>query len=100
MDCMDQETAPAKATETRTDQARDLRVPFGDLRAAVERALLQLGLAPERAGLSARLIAETDRDGVRTHGIARLPRFAELVRLGTIDPQAEPECVKAFSALG
>jgi len=42
--------------------------------------LLALGLAPARAALSARLTAETDRDGVRTHGVARLPRFAQWVR--------------------
>ena len=77
----------------------DLRVPFHDLHAAVERALLKLGLEQTRANLSARLIAETDRDGVRTHGIARLPRFAEMVRLGRINPSATPDCVTNAGAL-
>lgn len=76
-----------------------LCVPFDDLRRATEEALLQLGFEAERAALSARLIAETDRDGVRTHGIARLPRFAEMVRLGRIDAKAKPECVAAVGAL-
>lgn len=75
------------------------RIPFEDLRGRLERVLLRLGLGPERAAASARLIAETDRDGVRTHGIARLPRFAEMVRLGRIDPLAEPERVAGLGAL-
>ena len=76
-----------------------LRVPFDDLAATIEQALLRLGLAPERAALSARLTAETDRDGVRTHGIARLPRFADMVRNGAVNPLAEPELVTSFGAL-
>ena len=76
-----------------------IRIPFDDLRARIERVLFSLGLAPARAALGARLIAETDRDGVRTHGLARLPRFAEMVRLGRIVPSAAPELVSSFGAL-
>lgn len=75
-----------------------LRVPFEELRSRVERILRALGLE-QRSALAAQLIAETDRDGVRTHGIARLPRFAEMVRLNRIDPRAEPERVAGFGAL-
>jgi 3-dehydro-L-gulonate 2-dehydrogenase len=75
------------------------RIAFDELRIRVERVLLALGLAPARAALSARLTVETDRDGVRTHGVARLPRFARWVREGMIDPAAEPERVAAFGAI-
>lgn len=53
----------------------------------------------EQAALGARLTAETDRDGVRTHGIARLPRFAEMVQRGAINVAAAPECVASFGAM-
>jgi 3-dehydro-L-gulonate 2-dehydrogenase len=76
-----------------------LRIPFEELLERVERTLLTLSFAPSRAHLAARLIAETDRDGVRTHGIARLPRLAEMIRLGRIDPLAEPERIASFGAL-
>jgi 3-dehydro-L-gulonate 2-dehydrogenase len=76
-----------------------LRISFDDLRTSIEHVFLRLGLAPDRAALSARLTAETDFDGVDTHGIARLPRFAEMVRIGSIDPQAAPECTASFGAL-
>ncbi|HEX4154493.1 MAG TPA: 3-dehydro-L-gulonate 2-dehydrogenase [Acidobacteriaceae bacterium] len=76
-----------------------MRVPFDELCGHIERVLLSLALTPPRASLAARLIAETDRDGVRTHGIARLPRLAEMIRLGRIDPLAEPELVGNVGAL-
>ena len=76
-----------------------IRIPMDDLQQRIEGILLRLGLPPERAARSARLTAETDRDGVRTHGIARLPRFAEMVRLGRIVPTAAPELVTAFGGL-
>ena len=75
------------------------RIGFGELRERIERVLVGLGMEPERAALGARLTAETDRDGVKTHGIARLPRFAEMVRIGSIDVKARPECVARFGAL-
>ena len=75
-----------------------MRVPFDELRERVEQILRGLGIG-DRSALAARLIAETDRDGVRTHGIARVPRMAEMIRLGRIDPQAEPERVAGFGAL-
>ena len=76
-----------------------MRVGFEELRSRVEQVLLSLGLAEERAELAARLIAETDRDGVKTHGVARLPRLAEMVKLGRIDVKAEAKCVAKFGAL-
>lgn len=75
-----------------------IRIPFQELRARIESVLRTLGLG-QRSALAAQLIAETDRDGIRTHGIARLPRFAEMVRLGRIDPHAEPQRVASFGAL-
>jgi 3-dehydro-L-gulonate 2-dehydrogenase len=75
------------------------RVAFAELQGRIELVLLALGVAPARASLGARLTAETDRDGVKTHGIARLPRFAQWVRNGSIDPRAGPEKVAGFGAI-
>jgi 3-dehydro-L-gulonate 2-dehydrogenase len=75
------------------------RVAFAELQGRIESVLIGLGVAPERAALGARLTAEIDRDGVRTHGIARLPRFAQWVRDGVVVPGVEPECVAGFGAI-
>ena len=67
-----------------------MRIPFDQLRETIQRALATLGITGERAELSSRLTAETDLDGVTTHGIARLPHFAEMVRFGSIDASGAP----------
>lgn len=76
-----------------------LRISFDDLYAALRRAMLRLGLSENRASLSARLFAETTRDGVYTHGLNRFPRFAAMVQNGCIDVNAEPARTAAFGAI-
>jgi 3-dehydro-L-gulonate 2-dehydrogenase len=76
-----------------------LRVPYSDLYAALVRGTEHLGLSGDRAALCARLFAETTRDGVYTHGLNRFPRFAEMVRNGSIDINAEPTQIAGTAAL-
>jgi|SRR6185437_12834264 len=76
-----------------------LRVPFNDLYETLRTAMRRLGLREDRAALCARLFAETTRDGVYTHGLARFPRFAAMVRNGGIDVNAEPERVRGFGSI-
>ncbi len=74
-------------------------VRFDELRGTLERALLRLGVTGERAALSSRLIAEADRDGVHTHGIARFPLFADMITAGHLSATAEPTVTARFGAL-
>jgi 3-dehydro-L-gulonate 2-dehydrogenase len=76
-----------------------LRVAFDELCAALLRGTQHLGLGGERAGLCARLFAETTRDGVYTHGLNRFPRMAAMVRNGSIDVNAEAERAGGVAAL-
>jgi 3-dehydro-L-gulonate 2-dehydrogenase len=76
-----------------------LRVPYTDLYDALHRAMLQLGLAGERAADCAKLFAETTRDGVYTHGLNRFPRFAESIANDTIDINAEPTRTAGHGAI-
>jgi len=76
-----------------------LRVPFADLYAVLEKTMLRLGLEPESAQLSARLFAETTRDGVYSHGLNRLPRFEAMVANGSIDVRARPTCTASFGSI-
>lgn len=75
------------------------RVPYADLYEALHKAMQQLGLREDRAAHCAQLFAETTRDGVYTHGLSRFPRFAAMVRNGSIDVNAEPERVAGFGAI-
>ena len=76
-----------------------LRVPYTDLYEALKKSLLHLGLTEDRAALCARLFAETTCDGVYTHGLNRFPRFAAMVRNGTIDIHAEPTLTTSFGRI-
>jgi 3-dehydro-L-gulonate 2-dehydrogenase len=76
-----------------------LRVPYADLYSALLKAVQQLGLQGDRAALCARLFAETTRDGVYTHGLNRFPRFAAMVRNGSIDVAAEPTRTASFGSI-
>jgi 3-dehydro-L-gulonate 2-dehydrogenase len=76
-----------------------LRVPFADLYNVLERAMLRFGLPPEAARLSARLFAETTRDGVYTHGLNRFPRVEAMVVNGSIDVNARPVRTTGFGSM-
>lgn len=49
--------------------------------------------------MSARLFAETTRDGVYSHGVNRFARFVAMVRNGSVDPAAQPRVVSRFGGL-
>ena len=68
-----------------------LRVSYRDLFDALLRALLKLGFEPRRARRCAQLFAESNRDGVYSHGLNRFPRFLSMIQSGLIDIHATPE---------
>ena len=85
-------TQPSMPTER-------FRVPFDELFTALRRALLHLGLPEPRATLSARLFAETTRDGVYTHGLNRFARFAAMIANGSVRPTATPSLTAQAGAI-
>ena len=57
-----------------------MRVSYDELRQTLLRALLKVGFGQGRAELCARLFADTDRDGVYTHGPPVEPSVWEQVQ--------------------
>ena len=76
-----------------------LRIPFSDLFAALHRGTLALNVPEPQANLSARLFAETTRDGVYTHGLNRFARFAAMVQNGSVHPSATPTLTAQAGAI-
>jgi 3-dehydro-L-gulonate 2-dehydrogenase len=68
-----------------------MRIPFKTLQEELTRVLLKYRYSAERATLSARLFAETDRDGVYSHGLNRFPRLIQYIQKGYVQPGATPE---------
>jgi len=76
-----------------------LRVSYQDLFDALLRALLKLEFEPERARRCAQLFADTNRDGVYSHGLNRFPRFLAMIQGGLIDIHAQPELLTSSGAM-
>jgi 3-dehydro-L-gulonate 2-dehydrogenase len=67
-----------------------MRVGYQELYDALLKALMTTPIDAERARLCARLIAETTRDGVYSHGLNLFPRLMKMIRSGVVDVTARP----------
>jgi 3-dehydro-L-gulonate 2-dehydrogenase len=76
-----------------------MRVSYQDLYDTLLRALRTTGLELGRAELCARLIADSSRDGVASHGLNLFPRLMKMIRAGVVDVGAHPVRVAAEGAL-
>ena len=76
-----------------------IRVSFDELRDTLHRALATTGLNDPRAGLCARLIAESSLDGVASHGLNLFPRLMTMIRSGVVDVHAAAARVSAQGAI-
>lgn len=65
-----------------------MRMAFEELARTLATILTIRGMDRQRGDLCARLFAETDRDGVYTHGVNRFPRFVRMIETGGIDVHA------------
>jgi 3-dehydro-L-gulonate 2-dehydrogenase len=75
------------------------RVHYRELYDALLRALSSTALDGERAALCARLIAETTRDGVYSHGLHMFPRLMKMIDAGIVDAAARPVRTAGCGAL-
>jgi L-2-hydroxycarboxylate dehydrogenase (NAD+) len=73
-------------------------VPHPRLEAFTAEVLAALGMPRPVALLTARLMVQTDLRGVDSHGISMLPRYAEWIREGFVEPAAEPKVVRDEAA--
>jgi len=65
-----------------------IRLPVEALARLVAQALERAGMAPAQAGPVAAGLAACERDGVRGHGLLRLPALVNSLRIGWADGQA------------
>ncbi len=76
-----------------------MRVTYQELYDALLRALLTTRIEADRGRLCARLVADTTRDGVYSHGLSMLPRVMKMIASGSVDVMARPVCVQRRGAL-
>ncbi|MFO0997904.1 MAG: Ldh family oxidoreductase [Alphaproteobacteria bacterium] len=68
-----------------------ITVSIEDLTALVARVLETHGLAPDATGIIASLVVAAERDGVKSHGLVRLPGYASTMKSGYMNPRAVPK---------
>ena len=76
-----------------------IRVPYDTVLSTVKQAFLQMGLSEAQAQQCAEIHTESSLEGIESHGLNRVPRFAEYVLKGWVDLAAKPELVGAKGAV-
>ena len=66
-----------------------IRVPFSEVEETCRKAFINIGVPEDKARICARIHTESSADGVESHGLNRIPRFAEYVQKGLVDVHAE-----------
>ena len=70
-----------------------------DLRAYAAGLLTGAGFAPDHAARSADILVWANARGADSHGVLRIPRYAEMVEQGTINPTATPRITQREGAV-
>jgi delta1-piperideine-2-carboxylate reductase len=74
-------------------------LPLDELYRLIEAALLRGGLSQANVAPVAHTMWACERDGVRSHGLLRLPGFIRSVQVGWADGQAQPRLTEAAPGL-
>ena len=75
------------------------RVSFEQMKSTFQQLLLRYGFDEAKAELSAKLITETSLDGTYSHGLNRVPRLIDTIKLGYVKPENSPKKVSGQGAL-
>ncbi len=73
-------------------------ISLGDLRDLAGRVLTASETSPENAALVAKALVRADADGIPSHGVARLPVYADQAKAGKVDGHAVPEITETGTA--
>ncbi len=63
------------------------------------KVLRKHGVEEELAGVVIDVLVETDKRGVTTHGLTRLPGYVKRIEIGLLDPHARPQVLADGGAL-
>ncbi|PZX19857.1 3-dehydro-L-gulonate 2-dehydrogenase [Palleronia aestuarii] len=74
-------------------------VSYQDLEDVIAEAFERAGMQADKARTSARVHAESSRDGISSHGLNRVPRFVEYLGKGWVTPEAEPVSVRQIGPI-
>ena len=76
-----------------------IRIPYEEAKETARQAFLNLGLSKEQAEICAAIHTQSSADGVESHGLNRLPRFANHVKNGWVNVEGKAQLVGAKGAV-
>lgn len=76
-----------------------IRIPYEKAKEVTKQAFLNMGLTEEDAEICASTHCESSLEGIESHGLNRVPRFAEYLQKGWVDIHAKIELVGAKGAV-
>lgn len=83
----------------RKDSLMSMRIDYDTLYPTVTKAFVNMGLTPQQAETCAAIHCESSLEGIESHGLNRIPRFAEYVQKGLVDITASPTLVGGKGAV-
>ena len=76
-----------------------MRLSMEEIQQEIKRVFMKYGLPEDKAEICTRIHAESTYDGIYSHGINRVARFADYLKKGWVDPEAEPVIEKDLGAV-
>ena len=76
-----------------------MRVSFEELKSEIKRVFMKYGMSEEKADICAQIHTESTYDGIYSHGINRVARFADYLKKGWVKADAEPTLEKDLGAI-
>ncbi len=70
-----------------------------DLRALIAEAFVRSNVAPDIAATVAGALVRAEADGISSHGVARVPPYAEQAKCGKVDGHARPDLTRSAAAV-
>ncbi|MDO4268491.1 MAG: 3-dehydro-L-gulonate 2-dehydrogenase [Eubacteriales bacterium] len=76
-----------------------MRLDFDEIKNEIKRVFMKYGMSEEKAEACARMHTESTYDGIYSHGTGRVARFADYLKKGWVNPDADPTLEKDAGAV-
>ena len=73
---------------------QERRLPVAELEQAVTEIFVRCGMSEQHAGIVAASLVHADLRGVHSHGVMRVPEYAEKLLAGGVNPRGKPSVAR------
>jgi 3-dehydro-L-gulonate 2-dehydrogenase len=76
-----------------------LRIQFNEMKETIRLAFIKAGMSEVKAEACARIHTESSCDGVYSHGLNRVSKFAEYIKTGLVNSEGEPILIQQMGSI-